>query len=97
MPVIFSRYARQELDDATAFYELEVTGLGQRFREEAEAATKRIATYPRGWPVERGDIRKCLLHRFPYKLLYAIETDHIVIVAVAHQHRQPDYWVDRES
>lgn len=32
----------------------------------------RIAAYPKAWSVERGEIRKCLLHKFPYKLLYSI-------------------------
>jgi hypothetical protein len=49
------------------------------------------------WSVERGEIRKCLLHKFPYKLLYSIEADHILILAVAHQHREPEYWTDRSK
>jgi len=53
----------------------------------------RISAYPEGWSKEKGEIRKCLLHRFPYKLLYSIEQDHIFIIAVAHLHRRPDYWV----
>ena len=63
------------------------------FREEVRRAAKRITVYPEAWSVERGDIRKCLLHKFPYKLLYSIEEDHIFIIAVAHQHRKPDYWI----
>ena len=94
MRVIFSKLARQELNDATYFYELQYSGLGKRFRVEVKNATKRIAEYPKAWSVERGDVRKCLLHKFPYKLLYSIETGHIFIIAVAHQHRKPDYWID---
>jgi plasmid stabilization system protein ParE len=95
MRVVFSALARKELNDATHYYELEYAGLGQRFKKEVREASLRIARYPRAWSVERGEIRKCLLHKFPYKLLYAIENDHIFIVAVAHLHRTPDYWVDR--
>jgi len=94
MKVIFSKLAELELDDATSFYELEFEGLGIRFREELRQAAMRIAEYPKAWSIETGDIRKCLLHRFPYKLLYSIEDDHIFVIAVAHQHRQPDYWID---
>ena len=36
MKVIFSKYARQELDDATQYYEIEYQGLGKRFRDEVE-------------------------------------------------------------
>ncbi|MEW6501172.1 MAG: hypothetical protein AB1456_06765 [Thermodesulfobacteriota bacterium] len=38
-------------------------------------------------------MRKTFVHRFPYKILYSIEPDHLFIIAIAHQHRKPDYWV----
>jgi hypothetical protein len=72
MKVIFSKYAKQELDDATQYYEIEYQGLGKRFREEVRKAAKRISGYPEAWSVERGDVRKCILHKFPYKLLYSM-------------------------
>ena len=73
MHVIFTRYAKQELDGAVRFYELEYSGLGKRFKEEIKKAALRIAEYPQAWSVERSNIRKCLLHKFPFKLLYSIE------------------------
>ncbi len=93
--VVFLRYAKHELDDATHFYDMEFIGLGHSFKEEVKKAISRIAEYPEAWPVVRGDIRKYLIHKFPYCLLYSIEKEHIVVVAVAHQHRKPDYWIDR--
>ncbi len=95
MDVVFTELARNELDDAASFYELEFIGLGRQFKAEVKKAAVRVGEYPMLWSVERGEIRKCLLHKFPYKLLYSIEADHILIIAVAHQHRKPDYWVDR--
>lgn len=97
MRVIFSKYAKQELEDAIHYYELEYSGLGKRFKEEVRRATLRIAEYPEAWSVERGEVRKCLLHKFPYKLLYSIEEYLIFVIAVAHQHRKPDYWVERNE
>ena len=97
MKIVFSRYAKMELDDAACFYDLEFEGLGRKFQEEVKNAAIRISEYPKAWSVECGDIRKCLLHKFPYNLLYSIEDDHIFIIAVAHQHRRPDYWMDREK
>lgn len=95
MKVLFSALAKQELDDAVHYLELEFEGLGDRFKSEVKLATGRIARHPEAWSIERGEVRKCLLHKFPYKLLYSIESDHIFIIAVAHQHREPDYWIDR--
>lgn len=97
MKIIFSEYARQELEDAAAYLDPQVPGLGGRFRTEVRLASSRIARHPSAWSVESGEVRKYLLHKFPYKLLYSIETDHLFIIAVAHQHRMPDYWVDRLS
>ncbi len=97
MRVIFTRIATQELEDTVRFYDLESAGLGQRFKEEVRKAALRIAEYPQAWSIERGEVRKCLLHMFPYKLLYSVEEGHILIIAVAHQHRKPDYWVDRSQ
>ncbi|MFT5114733.1 MAG: hypothetical protein ACI8P9_004073 [Parasphingorhabdus sp.] len=81
MRIVFAKLAKHELDDAADFYETEFDGLGKRFMFEVKAAVLRI--------------RKCLLHKFPYKLLYSIELDHILILAVAHQHRKPGYWANR--
>jgi len=97
MRVIFSKYAKLELDDAIHYYELEYKGLGLRLREEVKDAATRISEYPEAWSLERGDVRKCLLHKFPHKLLYSVEEDHVFIIAIAHQHRKPDYWIDREQ
>ena len=95
MKVRFSDLAAAELDDATKFYEAQFMGLGKRFRMEVRNAAVRISEYPKAWSIERGEVRKCLLHRFPYKLLYSIEKDHVLVIAVAHQHRKPDYWIAR--
>ena len=96
MKIIFSTIAQQELDDALHFYELEYEGLGYRFKAEIKKAALRISEYPKAWSFESKEIRKCLLHKFPYKLLYSIELDHIFVIAVAHQHRKPDYWIERK-
>ncbi|MDH4245310.1 MAG: type II toxin-antitoxin system RelE/ParE family toxin [Nitrospira sp.] len=95
MRVVFTRIATRELEDAVRFYELEYVGLGRRFKEEVRKTALRVAEYPKAWTIERGEVRKCLLHKFPYKLMYSVEEDHILVIAVAHQHRKPDYWVGR--
>jgi len=97
MRVLFTEFARYEMEDSILYYEREFPGLGKRFKEEVRKATKRIAEYPTAWSKERGEVRRYLLHKFPYKLLYSIEPDHILILAVAHQHRRPDYWIERET
>lgn len=94
MQVIFSRLAQVELEDAAEYYDLQFLGLGKQFRAQVKQAILRIVDYPLAWSIETTDIRKCLLHKFPFKILYSIEPNHIFIIAIAHQHRKPGYWVD---
>jgi len=95
MKTIFDKFAQLELEDASEYYELEVPGLGPLFREEVKRGLRRIREYPDAWAKEKGDVRRFLLHRFPYQILYSIEKNYIYIIAIAHCHRRPDYWVDR--
>ncbi|MFW5712540.1 MAG: type II toxin-antitoxin system RelE/ParE family toxin [Spirochaetia bacterium] len=97
MKVFFSYYARKEFEDALAYYELQNPGLGEQFKGEVKRGISRIVAFPRGWPIECSEIRKCFLVRFPFKLLYSIEENHIFIIALAHLHREPNYWVERDS
>lgn len=97
MRIAFSPEAAAEFNDGERYYERQLPGLGARFRAEVRAALKRLRHWPLAAPVERGEIRRMILTRFPYKLLYVVEADHLYVVAVAHMHRAPDYWVEREQ
>ena len=87
--------ARLEYREAAAFYESRRPGLGASFTVEVEAAIKRILDTPDRWRVIEQDVRRCLTHVFPYLVLYTIEKDSILIVAVAHGSRKPGYWRER--
>lgn len=95
MKIIFDKLAQVELDDASEYYELEVPRLGSRFREEVKRGIRIIREYPDAWAKEKDDVRRYLLHKFPHKILYSIEENYIYIIAIAHCHRRPDYWIDR--
>jgi plasmid stabilization system protein ParE len=81
MTIEFLPIAKAELDDAVEYYELELSGLGARFKEEVKFSVKRIAVFPKAWSVIRPDIRKCIMHKFPYNILYTIEENLILILA----------------
>ena len=95
MRVIFSDEAKLEFIEAEVYYKRVGSRLGNEFRHEIRDALRRVRTWPLSCPIEFGEIRRLTLHRFPYKLLYSVEKDYLYIVAVAHQHRMPNYWVDR--
>ncbi|WP_366760137.1 type II toxin-antitoxin system RelE/ParE family toxin [uncultured Thiodictyon sp.] len=87
--------ARRELAEAVRYYNAERTGLGNEFRDKAWEAVERIKTFPTAWQALDGSIRRCQLERFPYGLIYSVRRTEIVIIAVAHLHREPQYWRSR--
>jgi len=95
MKVVFDKLTQLELDDATEYYEVELPGLGVRFRDEVKRGIRRIREYPDAWAKEKFDVRRYVLHKFPYKILYSIEDNYVYIIAIAHGHRRPNYWIDR--
>ncbi len=87
--------ARDETRDAAEYYERCVSGLGSDFTYKVDEAILNICENPEGGAVLECNIRRCLISRFPYCLLYRVDPSEIVIVAVMHQSRRPGYWVNR--
>ena len=87
--------ADEELSEAAKFYEAHSTGLGSDYLNEVQHAIDLVCEFPElGQAVDPG-LRRVVLHRFPFSLIYSVEAESIVIVAVAHQRRRPDYWKTR--
>jgi len=93
--VRFLTLAQREVDDAVAWYDGQAAGLGQEFLDELDRAVRRAVAFPMSCPEIDPGIRRCLLARFPYGLIYGVDGETIVVIAVAHLHREPRYWVDR--
>jgi plasmid stabilization system protein ParE len=92
----FHPLALAEYKDATRYYAGCHSGLEQRFMAAVERAIELIVEAPERWPILEADVRRCLTRVFPYVILYAVETDHVLIIAVMHSHREPGYWRDRK-
>ena len=87
--------AEEEMTEASVFYEAATSGLGAGFLGEVGRVISILREHPElGQPVGHG-LRRALLHRFPFSLIYSVEVATLVIVAVAHQRRRPDYWRNR--
>lgn len=94
-PVVFLREAEQEMLEAARYYESQTPGLGADYLSEIERAVAAIAESPMTWPIIEGELRRRLVRRFPFGILYRIELKKIVIIAVAHLRRRPGYWRGR--
>ena len=95
MTVRLLEVAQQELDEAIAYFNSESPGLGDAFLLETVAAIDRIRRFPEAWHPLGDEIRRCRLRRFPYGLIYSKDEEGILILAIAHTHREPGYWRDR--
>ena len=93
----FHPEARVEYREAALFFDTRRSGLGAAFTLEVEAAIDRILQAPERWRVIEQDVRRCLTHTFPYGILYTVEQETILIVAVMHLRRRPGYWRSRLS
>ena len=95
MRVVFSPEARDDFEDAARYYDAQRPGLGDELRREIRNFLPKLRNAPLNFPAVRGDIRRLMLERFPYKLLYSVESDYVYVIAVAHSRRSPDYWINR--
>jgi toxin ParE2 len=93
--VEFIEPASLELDDAIQYYNLQADGLGMRFFDEVLETIELIVQFPELWTKGTGNTRRAVLRKFPFNLIYSILHEKIYIIAVAHQNRQPEYWIDR--
>jgi len=85
--------ALAEIREAAAFYEERVSGLGTDFLDEVDAAIERILEFPEAWGPLGGNYRRCHLRRFPFSVIYSIQSEsEIVVVSVFHQSREPRSW-----
>ena len=95
MSFSFHPEAEEELRAAIDYYEDREAGLGYDFSLEVFTAIQNIIAQPNAWPVMEDDMRRCLVNRFPFGVLYSLEPTGVFVVAVMHQRRRPDYWRGR--
>ena len=93
----FHPEAALEFEEAVRFYKQRGRNLGKRLAHEVRATIQKIVAAPERWRVLEQDVRRCLVRVFPYSVIYTIESDYILIIAVAHAKRQPGYWRHRLS
>jgi plasmid stabilization system protein ParE len=97
MTLIVLGEAEEEFVQSVAYYESKETGLGARFRNEVAEAIERILRHPELPRLRLKGYRRLNLRVFPHYIAYIIRGETIWIVAVAHGHRRPEFWIDRFS
>lgn len=95
LPVELHPAALEEALAAKEWYRQRSEAASLNIAKEIEKAVNAIQDFPERWPLFGKHARRILLARFPFGLIYRIESNRILILAFAHERRKPDYWRDR--
>lgn len=96
MKLIFPVTVRTEVREAIDYYDSERPGLGEHFWDEVAFGIRWILANPTVPRLRPGDFRRVNLHSYPYYIAYALRGDRVVLLAVGHGARRPEYWIDRK-
>lgn len=96
MKYVFHPEALTEYAQAVQYYAVPRAEVAQAFIDAIEDAVYLIRESPTLYAVMDEDVRRCMTRRFPYGVLYTIEQDYILILAVMHCSREPGYWKNRQ-
>lgn len=95
LPVVLRDEATAEFDEAFDHYEAEFAGLGVEFAGEVQEVFDRISVTPSLHAIVFADVRKAVVRRFPYCILYRPHAAHVEVIAVFHTKRDPSVWQGR--
>ncbi|MGI8436964.1 MAG: type II toxin-antitoxin system RelE/ParE family toxin [Chthoniobacterales bacterium] len=95
MRLVVLDQAAREFAESVAYYEAKESDLGWRFRNEVVEAVARIERNPELPRLRPRGYRRHNLHAFPHYIAYVIRDGIIWVVAIAHAHRRPEFWLGR--
>ncbi len=95
--LVFHPDARSEVFGIIEYYEGLRGGLGTEFLESLEEALESICSMPEAYPATGSGVRRILLRRFPYAVIYSETEESVQVWAVIHVKRRPGYWRKRLS
>lgn len=84
-----------EIKGSYNWYENKLEGLGNKFLSELEDSFLAIQNFPDTWASFEYGFKRYILNRFPFSILYKSTKKEIIIIAVMHNSRKPDYWLNR--
>lgn len=79
---------------ATAWYQQRSPTAASNFLQALDASLAAIQDNPFLYQIVAKGIRRARLRRFPYGLMYFVDTDAIVVLTCFHDHRDPRQWRD---
>ena len=95
LPVDYLPGARRDFDESFDWYAERSAQTAVRFASAIDGALSAIAAHPKRFAAIDEFHRECPLARFPFRIVYRVAADRIVVVAIAHAKRRPGYWKGR--
>jgi plasmid stabilization system protein ParE len=95
LPIDYLAGARRDFDESFDWYAARSTQVAQRFVAAVDAALANVVANPLRFASPDGVHRECPVKKFPFRIVYRLVDDTVLVVAVAHAKRRPGYWRDR--
>ena len=95
MSFSFHPRAEKEFNEAIDYYEDVRPGLGCELALEVHSTIENVLKHPQAWMLLEYDVRRALVRRFPYAVLYSQEPQALFIIAIMNLRREPGYWKNR--
>jgi plasmid stabilization system protein ParE len=93
--IILDWEAEAEAEEARQWYAEKNPAAAKRFVAALRAAIQLVADDPERWVEFQVGVRRVLLKKFPYAVVYTVEPTRILVLAVMHFSRHPAYWLGR--
>ena len=95
MPVDYLPGARRDFNESFDWYAERSALAAERFASAIDAALNRIAASPEQLALVDRQHRECIVKRFPFRIIYRTVSGRILVVAIAHAKRRPNFWQHR--
>ena len=95
MMIVVLPEAADEFEDAAEYNDHQKAGLGQRYRDDVDRHIRWITEHPEVPRIRPGGYRRVNLKVFPYYVACVLHQGAVWVLAIAHGHRKPEYWIGR--
>ena len=95
MRVEYHPLTTSDLNNAVAHYNRQQPGLGDELRIEVYRSIERVLARPSQFSIVARNIRRCLVHRFPYAILFRVEEETLRVLVIRHHRRHPGFGLSR--
>jgi plasmid stabilization system protein ParE len=93
--LIIEPEAEADIGEARDWYEQQREGLSDDFDLCLDAGMQTIQRHPKAFQIVYKKVRRFMISRFPYLILFTVRGDAVIVIAVFHVRRDPAAWQER--